>query len=67
VTLRARGIIRAAHDSELYPDSAPDPAEPAPVRLTAVPYFLWGNREPGPMRVWLPHSPHASPNRKEHR
>ncbi len=21
--------------------------------LTAVPYFLWANREPGPMRVWL--------------
>jgi DUF1680 family protein len=23
-------------------------------RLTAVPYCLWANREPGPMRVWLP-------------
>ncbi len=25
-------------------------------RLTAIPYFAWGNREPGPMRVWIPHS-----------
>jgi uncharacterized protein len=34
------------------------PAEPdvadEPVRLTAVPYFAWANREVGPMRVWLP-------------
>jgi DUF1680 family protein len=24
------------------------------VRLTAVPYFAWANRELGPMRVWIP-------------
>ena len=24
------------------------------VRLTAVPYFAWGNREEGDMRVWMP-------------
>ncbi|MDT0317633.1 glycoside hydrolase family 127 protein [Streptomyces millisiae] len=40
---------------ELTPDPGPDPrptpAPRAPVRL--VPYFLWGNREPGAMRVWL--------------
>jgi DUF1680 family protein len=24
------------------------------VRLTAVPYFTWGNRGIGPMRVWIP-------------
>jgi uncharacterized protein len=24
-----------------------------PVRITAVPYYAWANREPGPMRVWL--------------
>jgi len=22
--------------------------------LTAIPYYSWGNREPGAMRVWLP-------------
>ncbi len=25
-----------------------------PVTLTAIPYFAWGNREQGAMRVWLP-------------
>jgi len=24
-----------------------------PVRFTAVPYYAWANREPGPMTVWL--------------
>ena len=24
-----------------------------PVEITAVPYYAWANREPGPMRVWL--------------
>lgn len=24
-----------------------------PVEVTAVPYYAWANREPGPMRVWL--------------
>ncbi len=24
------------------------------VPLTAIPYYAWANREPGPMRVWLP-------------
>ena len=24
------------------------------ILLTAVPYFTWGNREPGAMRVWIP-------------
>ncbi|WP_433706917.1 glycoside hydrolase family 127 protein [Paenibacillus illinoisensis] len=24
-----------------------------PVRFTAIPYYLWGNREPGEMSVWL--------------
>ena len=23
------------------------------VRLTAIPYYAWANREPGPMRVWI--------------
>ena len=22
--------------------------------VPAIPYFLWANREPGPMRVWIP-------------
>jgi DUF1680 family protein len=27
------------------------------VEITAIPYFAWDNRQPGPMRVWLPASP----------
>lgn len=26
-------------------------------RLTAIPYFAWANRGPGPMRVWIPLGP----------
>jgi DUF1680 family protein len=25
-----------------------------PTKLTAIPYFAWANRGPGPMRVWIP-------------
>jgi uncharacterized protein len=24
------------------------------VALTAVPYYAWGNRGPGAMRIWVP-------------
>jgi uncharacterized protein len=30
------------------------PVERSPVRLVAVPYFQWDNREYGAMKVWLP-------------
>lgn len=30
---------------------------PQPVKLTAIPYAYWDNREAGPMRVWLPAQP----------
>jgi DUF1680 family protein len=39
--------------SELYPELSEDPASGDPLPVTLIPYFLWGNREPGPMRVWL--------------
>jgi uncharacterized protein len=29
----------------------------ARTRVTCVPYFLWENRQPGPMAVWLPREP----------
>jgi uncharacterized protein len=28
-----------------------------PLAVTAVPYFAWANRTPGPMRVWIPGAP----------
>ncbi|MEX0859527.1 MAG: beta-L-arabinofuranosidase domain-containing protein, partial [Cucumibacter sp.] len=35
----------------LYRDGPPPSLD---TTLTAVPYFLWANREPGAMRVWVP-------------
>ncbi|HEV2472151.1 MAG TPA: beta-L-arabinofuranosidase domain-containing protein [Chthonomonadales bacterium] len=34
-------------------ESAPEP-QAAPTQLTAVPYYAWANRAPGPMEVWIP-------------
>lgn len=46
--------------AELYPELTEqggprESASPggAPARAVLVPYFLWGNRDPGPMRVWF--------------
>jgi uncharacterized protein len=52
VALTVRGAVEPPASDELYPSAAGGPGEP--VELTAVPYFLWGNRDPGPMRVWIP-------------
>jgi len=66
VLLRASATAAPAPSAELYPeliagrtDSAPqgpgtaDAAAPEAVPVTLVPYFLWGNRRPEAMRVWL--------------
>jgi DUF1680 family protein len=29
------------------------PPSPSPATLTAIPYYLWANRTPGPMQVWI--------------
>jgi DUF1680 family protein len=59
VALAARGTAVPA-SPPLYGDHQPDrPADTSAVDLTAVPYFLWGNRAPGAMRVWLPVTPPA--------
>jgi len=52
VALTTRGRVEVPASDELYGAGAGGPGEP--VELTAVPYFLWGNREAGPMRVWIP-------------
>lgn len=55
VSLEAAG--RRADVSGWDPDQPYRPLgqspEPAPAELRAVPYFLWGNREPGEMAVWI--------------
>jgi DUF1680 family protein len=37
----------------LYPELPAEDPEQATERVTLIPYFMWGNREPGPMRVWI--------------
>jgi DUF1680 family protein len=54
VALKAAGVALAdepAWDASLY--RAEPPASRA-AEITAIPYFLWANRDPGAMIVWLP-------------
>lgn len=55
VALSAPALTLAADDwgSDLYRTTPP---VAAPATLTAIPYFLWANREPGAMQVWLEES-----------
>lgn len=39
--------------AELYPELQAPAGAVSPTRALLIPYFLWGNREPGPMRVWI--------------
>lgn len=49
LTAAARRIDRGAEEP-LY---STNPGIPAPATMRAVPYALWGNREPGEMLVWI--------------
>jgi uncharacterized protein len=56
-TLRAAGHVRARTGSSWWPYRRAGTGAPAvkePIKLTAVPYFTWGNREEGAMRIWVP-------------
>lgn len=52
--LEGDGILAEERDwvNKLY--QAP---QVKPVKLRAIPYHLWDNREPTPMQVWMPYSP----------
>ncbi|MEW9534661.1 glycoside hydrolase family 127 protein [Microbispora sp. NPDC049125] len=57
VVLAAGGtLVEQAGDpgDPLYTLAGAGERHGAPLTLTAVPYFLWGNRSEGPMRVWIP-------------
>jgi DUF1680 family protein len=46
---------RAAGPAALYRQLSPaDESPAATATVAAIPYFLWANRAPGPMRVWIP-------------
>jgi len=49
IVLKTQGI-RVESCGELYSEAPP---KRRPVPLQAVPYYAWGNRETGGMRVWL--------------
>jgi DUF1680 family protein len=58
VVVHLEGMVRA-HTVVKWPYGAPRTAGTQPgdkVPIVAVPYFAWGNRSVGPMRVWLPRS-----------
>jgi DUF1680 family protein len=53
VVIRAEAEIAEIRDwGEALYRAAPPSRRPA--ELTAVPYYLWDNREPGEMLVWIP-------------
>ena len=54
------GIVTLTADAEQLSDSgwqdmlySSDPPAVRPAKLTALPYYLWNNREKGSMQVWL--------------
>ena len=62
VTLRGPAAVLPPGDSwegRLYRTPQPGgqepagPAEPRSVEVSAIPYYGWANRQPGPMQVWL--------------
>ena len=56
-TIRTIGHVRARRDSSWWP-YRPAIARTAevgePTTLSAVPYYIWGNRAQGAMRIWVP-------------
>lgn len=54
VTLVAHGAVQPSADGALYPTPSPALSRATAVDLHLVPYFRWGNRGLGAMRVWVP-------------
>lgn len=55
VTLKAEGRRETSEeDAPLY---APTPPKAREAQLTAIPYYLWANRDPGSMQVWMAETP----------
>ena len=57
-TIRAAGRVRPRTGASWWPYSLASARARGQlgesVALTAVPYYTWGNRRPGAMRIWLP-------------
>ncbi|MDD4890893.1 MAG: glycoside hydrolase family 127 protein [Phycisphaerae bacterium] len=52
VVIEGTGRTPDADDGSLYRDARS--LKTTPVKFKAIPYFLWDNRKPGKMTVWLP-------------
>ena len=50
IGLDVEAILESSPDDDLYGSKPP---EREPARLRAVPYYLWDNRAPGEMLVWV--------------
>ena len=56
VQYRALAYDPAASPGPLYRPVGPEAKRTArEVELTFIPYYAWANREPSPMRVWIPY------------
>jgi DUF1680 family protein len=51
VQATARAVDLSNEDQPLYQRTPP---KTHPVKMTAIPYYAWDNRQPGEMRVWFP-------------
>ncbi len=56
VGLRA-SAIRIARDDRPWPYGGESDGTPQRIEVGAIPYYAWGNRGDGAMRVWLPVPP----------
>ncbi|HEU4544785.1 MAG TPA: glycoside hydrolase family 127 protein, partial [Microlunatus sp.] len=57
VAVRVPGSVRRHDASSWWPYAevgSTDTGGTEPLELTAIPYFAWGNRGSGAMRVWIP-------------
>lgn len=56
MVIRGEGMAERLENwkGELYQPIARVLSSPKPLRFSAIPYYAWANREPGPMAVWLP-------------
>jgi DUF1680 family protein len=55
VVLHGRGgayEVSSAEDA-LYAPANSTPRKTHPVELTFIPYYVWANRKPSPMEVWV--------------
>ena len=53
LTASAKRLVPGAAGEALYAGAPPDLMD---ARLVALPYYLWANREPGTMQVWIAES-----------